>query len=51
MIRTVILSILLTIPGLATAQSSCAEKHQAASCADGHSWNTETKACELIVSS
>ncbi|MGI3171574.1 hypothetical protein ACRARG_20695 [Pseudooceanicola sp. C21-150M6] len=51
MTRTLILVALLIAPGLAQAQSSCAEKHQAAACAEGTSWNTETGTCETIVSS
>ncbi|WP_169052700.1 hypothetical protein [Pseudooceanicola onchidii] len=51
MIRTLFVTALLTLPTLATAQSTCADKHQAQTCAEGHQWNTETGACEQIVSS
>ena len=51
MIRTILVTALLTMPTLAAAQSSCEGKHQAQSCADGTKWNAETGACEHIVSS
>lgn len=51
MIRTILATALLTLPTLAAAQSSCADKHQAQSCADGTKWNAETGSCEQIVSS
>ncbi|WP_407496561.1 hypothetical protein [Pseudooceanicola sp. MF1-13] len=51
MTRIIALSVLMTLPTLVSAQSTCAEKHQAQSCATGTMWNDETKACENIVSS
>jgi len=51
MTRIITLAILMTLPGVVSAQSSCAEKHQAQSCATGTMWNDETKACEQVVSS
>jgi hypothetical protein len=51
MTRMLLLTALLTLPTLAAAQSTCAEKHQAQNCAAGTMWNDETKACEQVVSS
>ena len=51
MIRTILVTALLTLPTFAAAQSSCAEKHQAQNCAEGSQWNSQTSSCEQIVSS
>ena len=51
MIRTILVTALLTLPSLVAAQSSCQDKHQASNCAEGSQWNAETGSCEQIVSS
>lgn len=51
MIRTILVTALFSLPTLAAAQSSCADKHQAQNCTEGTQWNTETSSCEMIVSS
>ena len=50
MIRTILVTALLTLPTLAAAQSNCQDRHEARNCAEGQQWNTATGACELIVS-
>ncbi len=49
--RLMLVAALCGLPTFASAQSSCSEKHAAEACMDGTQWNTETKACEKIVSS
>ncbi|GAA6149646.1 hypothetical protein NBRC116586_27080 [Pseudooceanicola nitratireducens] len=50
MTRITLLVILMTLPGLVTAQSTCSEAHQAQSCAQGTTWNDQSKSCEPVSS-
>lgn len=51
MIRTILVTALLTLPTLASAQHACQEQREAQSCAQGSQWNAEKGTCEQIVSS
>lgn len=49
MTRIIVLLTLMSLPAALSAQSTCADKHQAQSCASGSQWNAETKTCEQAV--
>lgn len=51
MLRLVLTCLALTAPGLAAAQSSCAEKHQARSCAEGYVWDAAAETCVQQITS
>ncbi|WP_158585691.1 hypothetical protein [Pseudooceanicola sediminis] len=51
MIRSIVISALFLLPVAGHAQQTCAEKHQAQSCASGTQWNSQTSTCDVIVSS
>lgn len=50
MTRIILATALTVLPVHAFAQSACAEKHAAQSCASGTAWNAETKTCEPVSS-
>ena len=50
MTRIIVLSVLMTLPGIVSAQSACADRHAAQSCASGTIWNADTKTCEPVSS-
>ena len=48
-LRIALVVLATALPGIASAQMSCAEKHQAQNCVEGTTWNSETQACEVVV--
>lgn len=51
MTRTLLVTAFLTLPTWAAAQHACPSERPAQTCAEGASWNSDTGACEKILSS
>jgi hypothetical protein len=51
MLRLTVTIIALALPSFAAAQSTCAEKHAAQSCAEGYTWDTQAQTCVQQITS
>lgn len=51
MLRLTATILALALPQMALSQSTCAEKHQAQSCAAGFVWDSATESCVQQITS
>ncbi len=45
MLRMLLTLIVVTLPTLTAAQTSCSEQHQAQNCAEGYVWDSPSQTC------